>query len=178
MNGCLGGLVGITAGCAVVEPWAAVVIGLISGIIYALASKLLIKLRIDDAVDAIPVHLFNGMWGCIATGLFAVPSRAADAAFARKGGLFYDDANLLGAEICGILFILAWVVGTMVPFFMMLNALGMLRVDSLEEEVGLDISHHKGAAYMMDGPSAEVAAEFDARRSTQHGKVDVGEDDK
>lgn len=177
MNGCLGGLVGITAGCAVVEPWAAVVIGLISGIIYALASKLLIKLRIDDAVDAIPVHLFNGMWGCIATGLFAVPSRAADAAFARKGGLFYDDANLLGAEICGILFILAWVVGTMVPFFMMLNALGMLRVDSLEEEVGLDISHHKGAAYMMEGPSAEVAAEYSARKSTQHGKVDVGDDD-
>merc|ERR1712238_408282 len=68
MNGCLGGLVGITAGCAVVEPWAAVVIGLISGIIYALASKLLIKLKIDDAVDAIPVHLFNGMWGCIALG--------------------------------------------------------------------------------------------------------------
>jgi len=71
MNGCLGGLVAITAGCSTVEPWAAIVIGIIGGVVYVLSSKLLIKLKIDDAVDAIPVHFFNGMWGCIATGLFA-----------------------------------------------------------------------------------------------------------
>merc|ERR1712086_547184 len=68
MNGCMGGLVGITAGCSTVEPWAAIIIGLIAGVVYVLASKLLVKLKIDDAVDAIPVHFFNGMWGCIATG--------------------------------------------------------------------------------------------------------------
>ncbi len=57
MNGCLTGLVGITAGCATVETWAAVLIGVISGWVYLGASKLMIKLRIDDAVDAIPGHV-------------------------------------------------------------------------------------------------------------------------
>jgi ammonia channel protein AmtB len=75
MNGCLGGLVSITGGCAVVEPWAAVVIGFIAGLLYLCTSKLLIRLRIDDAVDAIPVHLSNGIWGTIAVGLFASSNR-------------------------------------------------------------------------------------------------------
>ena len=73
MNGALGGLVAITANCSVVEPWAAVIIGIIAGWVYVFSSKLLVALKIDDAVDAIPVHLFNGMWGCIATGVFASP---------------------------------------------------------------------------------------------------------
>lgn len=55
MNGCLTGLVAVTAGCATVEPWAAVFIGVCAGWFYLLGSKALIKLRIDDAVDAIPV---------------------------------------------------------------------------------------------------------------------------
>ena len=67
MNGSLSGLVGVTGACAVVEPWAALVIGIVSGWVYCLGSGLLIKVRIDDAVDGIPVHLFSGMWGCIAT---------------------------------------------------------------------------------------------------------------
>jgi len=60
MNGTLGGLVAITSGCALVEPWAAIVIGIVAGWIYIYGSALLIRLRIDDAVDAIPVHMFNG----------------------------------------------------------------------------------------------------------------------
>ena len=56
MNGCLGGLVSITGSCGVVEPWAAVVTGFVAGLLYLSTSKLLIRLRIDDAVDAIPVH--------------------------------------------------------------------------------------------------------------------------
>lgn len=51
MNGCLTGLVAVTAGCATVEPWAAVVIGIFAGLFYLMGSKLLVKLRIDDAVD-------------------------------------------------------------------------------------------------------------------------------
>jgi len=62
MNGCLTGLVAVTSGCATVDTWAAVVIGIIAGWVYIGASKLLIKFRIDDAVDAIPVHMFGGAW--------------------------------------------------------------------------------------------------------------------
>jgi Amt family ammonium transporter len=171
MNGCLGGLVGITAGCSVVEPWAAVVIGLIAGVVYTLSSRLLQRLRIDDAVDAIPVHLFNGAWGCIATGLFASPRHVANAySTDHNAGLFYDNAKLLVVELFGVLFILTWTMGVMTPFFYILNILGMFRVDPLEEHVGLDISHHKGSAYNFDIPDQRKVDELVEKRATAHGK--------
>ena len=111
MNGRPVGLVGVTGECAVVEPWAALVIGCFSGFVYCLGSGLLIKLRIDDAVDDIPVHLFAGLWGCIAKGLCAEPIRTkiAYGDDSEHFGWYYSwsngsgDANLLLAEICGIL---------------------------------------------------------------------------
>lgn len=160
MNGALGGLVGITANCSVVEPWAAVVIGLIAGFVYVFSSKLLIKLRIDDAVDAIPVHFFNGIWGCIATGIFASPRLVKDAYSVDSGGFLYGaGGSLLACEIYGILFIIAWTTGLMFPFFSILNFIGWFRVDPIEEKVGLDISHHKGSAYDLSGPGEEELAE-------------------
>lgn len=71
MNGALGGLVAITAGTSVVSPGMSCIIGGIGGFVNIGMSRLLIKLRIDDAVDAIPVHFANGIWGVIAVGLFA-----------------------------------------------------------------------------------------------------------
>jgi hypothetical protein len=77
-NGALSGLVvAITAGCSVVEPWASVLIGGLAGVFYVLSFDLLIKLRIDDFVSAIPVHLANGIWGLIAVGLFAEEAAAS-----------------------------------------------------------------------------------------------------
>jgi len=70
LNGGLGGLVGATAGCAYIEPWAALIVGLISGIIVALGGDLILKLKLDDAVGAVPVHLFCGIWGTIAVAIF------------------------------------------------------------------------------------------------------------
>ena len=171
MNGSLGGLVAITAGCSVVQPWAACVIGIIGGGVYILGSNALIKLRIDDAVDAIPVHGANGIWGCLAVGLFADPDLVASAYGSDKAGLFYggdDPANLLAVQVCGLLFIIGWVSVLMTPFFIALKALGLFRVDSLEEEVGLDISHHGGAAYDLTGPKKEDVEELIAQRSTRH----------
>jgi len=167
MNGALGGLVGITANCCVVEPWAACLIGICSGWVYVLSSKLLVKLKIDDAVDAIPVHGFCGAWGCIATGIFASTNRILFAyGTENTGGIFYGYGNLIGVEIIGVLCIILWAGGIMTPFFIGLNFLGMLRVDPVEEKVGLDISHHKGAAYALEGPTAE---EMDAYE-TSHGE--------
>jgi Amt family ammonium transporter len=71
VNGILAGLVAITAPCAFVDSWAAVVIGLIAGLIVCWASALLDKLKIDDPVGAVPVHFFNGAWGVLAVGIFA-----------------------------------------------------------------------------------------------------------
>lgn len=75
LNGALAGLVAIAGRCAVMEPWAAVVSGAIGGLLYLYSQALLIRLRIDDAIDSIPVHLFGGMWGMMATALFASPGK-------------------------------------------------------------------------------------------------------
>jgi Amt family ammonium transporter len=61
----------------------------------------------------------------------------------------------------------------MIPFFYVLNALNMFRVDPLEEEVGLDISHHKGSAYDYSGPDNKAVEELEIRRSQHGGKVEV-----
>jgi len=176
MNGCLSGLVGITSGCPVVQPWAACIIGMIAGVVYIMSSKLLIKLKIDDAVDAIPVHGFNGFWGCFATGLFADPDLVSACYGVDKPGLFYslgsDAFDLLGVQCAGLLFIIGWVGFTMTPFFLLLKVMGLLRVDALEEEVGLDISHHGGAAYDLTGPKPEDVEELIAQRSTKH-NIDI-----
>lgn len=168
MNGCLGGLVGITANCSVVEPWAAVVIGMFSGLVYVGASKLLVRLKIDDAVDAIPVHFFCGMWGCIATGIFSSPKIVSSTYGTDGGGILYGEWTLLGMELLGILFIVGWTAGLMTPFFLIINHLGLFRVDPTEERVGLDISHHKGAAYDMTGADEKAVEQMLEDRASKH----------
>jgi len=180
MNGALGGLVAITAGCSVVAPWASILIGSIGGLVYLGGSKLLIRFRIDDAVDAIPVHLCNGVWGVLAVGLFAKADLMDLAGYSTKHeGWFYEwgsgsfDASLLLAQIAAIGWIVGWVTVIMTPFFIVLNKLGMFRIDPLEEEVGLDISHHRGAAYDLSGAKKEDVEELMEVRASRHGKVEV-----
>ena len=122
------------AGCSVVEHWAAIIIGLVGGALYLACSKFLVKKRIDDAVDGIPVHLINGIWGTLSVGLFAVPE-LLEQVYGRSdhAGWFYSwgqgsaDAKLLGAQVVGILFVSGWVMITMFPFFCFLHYVGWLR---------------------------------------------------
>ncbi|CAJ1954842.1 unnamed protein product [Cylindrotheca closterium] len=182
MNGSLSGLVAITAGCALVEPWAALVIGIVSGWVYIASSEWLIKLRIDDAVDAIPVHMFNGIWGMISVGIFASPDKM-DVTYgvSKHVGCVYSwargssDAALLACQTLAVLFIVGWTMVTVFPFFVWLNYKGWLRSDSLEELVGLDISYHGG------GPGAvgdgEVRKEYvEAYRRQKNSRSTAGGD--
>lgn len=137
--------------CGVVEPWSAILIGFIAGFLFLISSLLLLRFHLDDAVDAIPVHLTGGAWGVIATGLFASPTglrRYFNVEEAEHVGFFYSlgrgspDGALLGCQVLGLIFIILWVTAIMLPFFVLLNYFGMLRADSLEEIVGLDVSYH------------------------------------
>ncbi|CAM9201589.1 unnamed protein product [Laminaria digitata] len=124
-NGILSGLVAITAGAPLVNPEGAFVIGVISAGVYYMSAKLLLKLRIDDVVDAAPVHLFSGIWGMIATGLFTTPE-GWKLTYEEKGGdrsneccgLFYGCGfNLLFANLALVVVVLAWVGGTSAILF-------------------------------------------------------------
>jgi Amt family ammonium transporter len=179
LNGCLTGLAAITGGCASVEPWAAVVIGTFAGFFYLVGSHLLVRLRIDDAVDAIPVHMVGGAWGVLATGLFSNPHRIEVAyGMTKHAGWFYEwsqgsgDFTLLGIQMLEILFIFGWTFVTMGACFYGLNMLGMLRISALEEEVGMDISRHKGSAYDMKEAPAEKVSELNSSRNGSKNIID------
>lgn len=154
MNGCLTGLVAITGGCASVDTWSAVLIGMVAGWVYMFTSKLILRLRIDDAVDAIPVHMFGGAWGVIATGLFSKPDLLFNAygkdqhvGWFWEWGMGSGDFTLMGIQLIAVVWIFGWTVVTMGSYFYFLKVMGWLRIDPLEEEVGMDISRHKGGAY-------------------------------
>jgi len=148
-NGVLAGLVGITAGCAVVEPYGAVLIGLLAGPVYLLASKTLKACGIDDVVDAFPVHGACGCWGVVAAALFATKENYSASYGIYEGaadtcaGLFYGGkGNQLTANLLFVLFVAAWTGGWSLVVFGALRAHGVLRVSAEVEEEGMDSSEH------------------------------------
>ena len=133
LNGVLAGLVAITAGCDLVSPLGAAIIGLLAGIILVFSIEFIdTKLHIDDPVGASSVHGVCGIFGTIMTGLFAL-----------DGGAFYGGGfGFFGAQCLGVLAIDAWAaVAGMVLFFSIKKIAG-LRVDKRIEEEGLDIYEH------------------------------------
>lgn len=143
LNGVLAGLVAITAPCAYVTPAAAVIIGLIAGPLVVLGADLLDKLKIDDPVGAVPVHLINGIWGTLAVGLFASIEGNTGTL-----GLFYGGgATLFISQLVGVLSVGGWTVACSFVMFLGIKAVMGLRVSAEEEEAGLDIGEHGSTAY-------------------------------
>mmetsp|Transcript_11143 Transcript_11143/g.20858 ORF Transcript_11143/g.20858 Transcript_11143/m.20858 type:complete len:525 (+) Transcript_11143:228-1802(+) len=185
MNGCLTGLAAITGSCGIIEPWAAVMIGAVAGLLYLFTSNILEKVCIDDAVDAIPVHLAGGSWGVIATGLLASPRglREMYGYSMNHVGWFYSwgrgsgDFTIMGCQIVGLLCILFWTFSVMTPFFLFLNYMGMLRSDSLEEIVGLDVSYHGYTPHTMDGEVRNEDLEEYYRKNKRYEKVMVSDEE-
>ena len=140
-NGALAGLVGITAGCAYVDPWAAVVIGLLAGVIM-IAGVHLIKLvlKVDDPVGAISVHGICGAWGLLAVGIFATGHNDVE-------GLIAGNAEQLVPQIIGLLVAAAWGLGAGFILFKALDMTMGLRASEEEEMQGLDVPEHGRSAY-------------------------------
>jgi ammonium transporter, Amt family len=142
-NGLLAGLVAITAPCAFVSPGGALIIGLISGVIVVeIAFLVERKLKIDDPVGAIAVHGANGIWGCLALGLFA-DGTYGEGFNGVKGavtGLFYGDGGQLAAEIIGVTTNVIFVGVSGWIIFKVLDKLVGNRVKPEVELYGLDLS--------------------------------------
>ncbi len=152
INGCLAGLVAITAPCAFVTVNASLIIGLLAGLLVVCAVKLLDKLKIDDPVGAVPVHLFNGVFGTICVGLFAVDKITGAA---TGNGLFNGGGmTLLIAQLKGIVAVAVYTLVVSLIFWFAIKAILGLRVSKEEEEEGLDIGEHGQVAYIGFGTTA------------------------
>jgi Amt family ammonium transporter len=152
LNGVLGGLVAITASCDRVEPLAALLIGLIGGVVVTLGTRWLVALRIDDPVGAVPAHLFAGIWGTLAVGLFA-----NDAGLLMGAGPDQLLAQLVGVLACGV-----WAGTSALLFFFVIRQTIGLRVSAEVERQGLDATEHGETGYsgfkhaVEDTPSAKL----------------------
>jgi Amt family ammonium transporter len=133
VNGSLGGLVGVTAGCATMDPQFAVITGLVAGVITLAGPALLAFFRLDDVVDAVSVHAFCGAWGTIAAGLF----------FA--GDLF--DGSRVMVQAVGVMAALLWGFGSALIMYLVIDALIGLRATPLHEQRGLDFTEHAEVGY-------------------------------
>ncbi len=148
LNASLAGLVAITAPCDVTDAFGAIVIGAVAGLLVVFGVWLLdYKLHIDDPVGAVAVHMMNGIWGTIATGLFATNTApgysVVDGAGNELTGLFYGGGfRLLGLQLLGFVSVAAWTAVTMTVVFLAIKAIFGLRVSEEEEIVGLDAKEH------------------------------------
>lgn len=162
LNGALAGLVAITAGCDVVDPFGAFFIGLIAGVLVVASVGFFDKVaKIDDPVGAISVHGACGMAGTLAVGLFAT-----------DGGVFYGGGwRLLGIQVIGVLAVAAWVAVTMTIIFQLIKHTIGLRVEQEIEIDGLDLHEHGLASAYSGFAIHDVMGTLDVNENT-----DLGED--
>ncbi|PLX41984.1 MAG: ammonium transporter [Deltaproteobacteria bacterium] len=132
LNGCLAGLVGITAGCANVSPLSSIIIGIIAGVLVTESVLFFDRIGVDDPVGAVSVHGVCGAWGTLAAGLFDV------------GGL---SGSVILTQVIGIVAVGAWAFIASYIAFMILKAVMGVRVTEEEELTGLDFSEHGLSAY-------------------------------
>lgn len=145
INGALAGLVAITAPCAFVSVGSAAIIGLVAGILVVLAVMMFDRIKIDDPVGALSVHLVNGIWGTLAVGLFAVDKITGTA---TGSGLFYGGGfKLLGAQATGVAAAGAFTFIASLAFWYVIKLVAGLRVPREEEIAGLDLGEHGTKAY-------------------------------
>ncbi|MBU9722057.1 MULTISPECIES: ammonium transporter [Bacillaceae] len=156
LNGALAGLVAITAPAGFVEPWAAVVIGLVGGIMVVFSMKLFDRAKIDDPIFALSVHGTVGVWGTIACGLFATEAFSTGVGWGAPGLFYGGGFGQLGVQVLGVVasglyaFVAAFIILKILD-----KVLGGLRVSEEEEIVGLDISEHGSYGYPENMPTKD-----------------------
>lgn len=133
VNGSIAGLVGITAGCATMEPAYAILTGAIAGVIAVAGSRMLLRAHIDDVVGAVAVHGFAGAWGTLAAGLFF------------QGDLFNPERIII--QLIGILAAFLWAFPLALLMYLIIDKTVGLRASTQDEQRGLDYSEHYEVGY-------------------------------
>ena len=185
LNASLAGLVGITAGCDVLDCAGAIAVGVVSGFLVCFGVWFLdYKLHIDDPVGAVAVHMMNGIWGTIAVGLFATKSAPGYAIQLEAGGIkgeglcYGGGFEQLGIQLLGFASVAAFsALAITITFLIIKNTLG-LRASEQEEVIGLDITEHGLVSSYADfAPSMNDASMYgytkDDAKSVKKVGVDV-----
>lgn len=146
LNGCLAGLVAITAPCAWVSVESSLIIGLIAGALVVVAVLFFDRIQVDDPVGALSVHLANGVWGTLAVGLFA-DSAAAPVTGPANGLFFGGGFGQLWAQLVGVVTVGIYTFGVGLIAWALIKGIMGLRVSEEEELEGLDLGEHGNIAY-------------------------------
>jgi Amt family ammonium transporter len=147
-SGIIGGLVAITAPCAFVESWAAVVIGGIAGPVVIYGARFLENVvKLDDPVWAVPCHMFCGLWGLLAVGIFA------DGTYLEVGGLVDGNGSQIVSQLIAVVTVVAWTAVTSAVIFGIIKMTMGLRVSAEDEMAGVDFTEHTQIAYPEDAPA-------------------------
>jgi Amt family ammonium transporter len=144
LNGCLAGLVAITAPCAFVSIPSGALIGAIGGVLVVLGVMMFDKLKLDDPVGALSVHLLNGVWGTLALGVFYDNDIAGSVAGLATG---LSTAAQLWVQLQGVFWVGAFTLGASLAVWYAIKVIGGIRVSAEEEYEGLDIGEHGMHAY-------------------------------
>jgi ammonium transporter, Amt family len=142
LNGVIAALVAVTAACGFVAPWAAIVIGLVAGAIAVVGVLAVERAGIDDPIGAVAVHGMAGVWGTLATGIFAVPALAENLATGTGGLVYTGSFGQLGTQALGLVAVGAFTFGTSFAALWLMKATFGIRVEPEVETAGLDVSEH------------------------------------
>jgi Amt family ammonium transporter len=142
LNGAVAALVAITAACAFVAPWAAIVIGFVAGAIVVLGVLLVERVRIDDPIGAIAAHGMAGVWGTLALGFLTLPSQAESLATGSAGLLYGGGLHQLGIQLLGLAAVGAFTFTTSFVVLWLMKVTVGIRTDADAETAGLDVSEH------------------------------------
>jgi Amt family ammonium transporter len=142
LNGAIGALVAITAACAFVAPWAALVIGVGAGAIVVYGVLLVERLRIDDPIGAIAAHGMAGVWGTLSLGFLAAPSLAGKVGIGGAGLLYGGGLHQLGVQALGLVAVGAFTLAASFGVLWTFRAVWGIRVAAEVETAGLDVSEH------------------------------------
>jgi Amt family ammonium transporter len=147
LNGVLAALVAVTAASGFVAPWAAVVIGLVSGVIAVVGVLAVERIGIDDPIGAVAVHGVSGVWGTLATGLFAVPALAATLKTGRGGFVYTGSLHQVWVQLLGLAAVGAFTFSASFGCLWTMKRLWGIRVEEETETAGLDVSEHGMSGY-------------------------------
>ena len=142
LNGVLAALVAVTAASGFVAPWAAVLIGLVSGVIAVLGVLAVERIGIDDPIGAVAVHGVSGVWGTVATGLFAVPALAATLKTGQGGFVYTGSLHQVWVQLLGLAAVGAFTFSASFGCLWTMKRLWGIRVEEETETAGLDVSEH------------------------------------